>query len=50
MTDTFPRMHAVFFFLILDAEDTTCYHISVLWSCNVALWVEVWDYSLLIDE
>lgn len=28
----------------------TCHHITVVWSCNVALWVKVWDISLLCDE
>ena len=43
-------MDTVFFFLIEAAKDTTSYYITVVWSCIAALWVEVWDISLLFDE
>lgn len=27
----------------IDAKDITCYHIIVVWSCTVALWIEILD-------
>ena len=28
----------------------TCYPVTVVWSYNFALWVDLWDISLLFDE
>lgn len=33
-------------FLTQDAEDITCSHITIVWSCDFVLWVEVRDISL----
>ena len=33
-----------------DVEDTSCYNITVVWSCNAALWFEAMDIYLLVDE
>ena len=44
MTDTFPQINSVFIFYHAS------YHITVVWSCNLALWIEVSDASLLSNE
>ena len=40
----------VVFFSSQVAKDTPSYLSTVILSCKVALWVEVWDISLLFDE
>ena len=36
--------------ILYTDEETNYYHITVIWSCNTTLWVEVGDISLLFDE
>lgn len=35
-------------FVVLFFENTTCYHIAVVWSCNSAMWVDGWEMFYLI--
>ena len=51
MTAPFPHINAVFFFP-LHIRFSSCYLLLYyfVWSCNFALWFEVWDISLSFDE
>ena len=50
MTEDFPCMDAIFLSSYKFAKETTSDHVTVVWSCNVAWWVEVWDSSPLFEE
>ena len=46
----FPTYNCSISSLTWVAKDTTSYHVTVVWSCNVALCFEVCSISLLFDE
>ena len=46
----FHHLFFFFFFSIQVARDTSSYQIIGFWSCNIALWVDVWDISLLFND
>lgn len=47
-TDRMTDRMTAFFFNV--TKDTSSYLSTVVWSCYVTLWVEVWNISLLFDE